>query len=288
MSAETKCRNWAFTSYTAEDEPPLWAPNWMRYLVYQREECPNTHRHHWQGTVVYKNACQFATAKARINGEPHIERCIDLKSSREYCTKTGKFADKEGVLIPGVEFGEFPCQGKRNDLLKTKDALDKGESPDKLLEEDDHFVAFSRNQPFFHAYAAHQKRRRTFQAPNVTVYYGESGTGKTRKVWDLITDVDDVWVWTPQAEKWFDGYYGQDTVLFDEYRGQLPFAQLLTLLDGYPGVRAQIKGSSVMWSPKTIYITSPKHPCEWYTQLSHTDSYTQLERRITKIELMSR
>jgi hypothetical protein len=59
----------------------------------------------------------------------------------------------------------------------------------------------------------------------------------------------------------------------------LPFGMMLDLLDRYE-CKVQIKGSTVQFCPKIIYITSPKQPCEWYSTDSN-DKEDQLLRRIT-------
>jgi hypothetical protein len=45
----------------------------------------------------------------------------------------------------------------------------------------------------------------------------------------------------------------------------------------------QVKGGSVHWSPKEIYITSPVPPEEWYPNLAANDKIAQLMRRISKV-----
>jgi hypothetical protein len=46
----------------------------------------------------------------------------------------------------------------------------------------------------------------------------------------------------------------------------------------------QVKGGMRQFVADTIYITSPKHPDEWYKD-DGSDKLNQLKRRITTIEL---
>lgn len=175
-------------------------------------------------------------------------------------------------------------QGKRNDLLKVKEDLDEGKGISEIQEGSlEGFMACAKHQAYFASYISSKRRRTEFNAPEVLVYYGSTGTGKTRKAYeDLGYDENDTYRWTPGCgTTFFDGYLGQPGVIFDELRGQIQLGQLLTLLDGYP-MRVQVKGGSVHWSPKKIICTSPMHPRDWY-QSADNDKIDQLLRRITKI-----
>jgi hypothetical protein len=45
-------------------------------------------------------------------------------------------------------------------------------------------------------------------------FYGPTGTGKSRRANDLAPDA----YWKPAANKWWNGYEGQDDVIIDDYR----------------------------------------------------------------------
>ena len=117
------------------------------------------------------------------------------------------------------------------------------------------------------------------QQPTVTVLVGPTGSGKSRKARELC---DNPWIWTPSREKWFDGYSGQTDVIFEEFRGQLPFGMLLSLLDRYD-CPVQYKGGSTEFAATNIIITSPKRPEYWYAD-NGNDKIDQLMRRLTSIE----
>lgn len=206
---------------------------------------------------------------------------------RTYCSKQDKDMVELGIP-PTEEAFLAQCakgRGARTDLLEIKEKIDNGVNCTNLIGESDHFATFAVHEKFFHRYQAHKRRRLTFEKPTVIVYYGETGANKTRRVYDQVV-LDEFYCWQPGNGPWFDGYLGQDTVLFDEFRGQLPFGTMLSLLDGYPGRKVPVKGSFVDWSPKNIFITSPLHPRDWYPDHFNNakDSYSQLKRRIDRIE----
>jgi hypothetical protein len=76
---------------------------------------------------------------------------------------------------------------------------------------------------------------------------------------------------------------GQHEAIFEEYRGQLPYAVMLSVLDRYTHEH-QVKGGMIDFVAKRIAITSPVHPLLWYPRQSEkTGSIHQLLRRITKV-----
>lgn len=60
----------------------------------------------------------------------------------------------------------------------------------------------------------------------VTVLWGPTGTGKTKKA----VTVDSVFILT---DKWFCGYNGEKRLVIDEFYGWLPWCSLLRICDGY-------------------------------------------------------
>jgi len=143
---------------------------------------------------------------------------------------------------------------------------------------DEHFSSFIRFQRGIQSYRFVKDQARDFPT-EVHVYWGATGTGKTKKVFDENSDV-----WVHAEGMWFDGYEGQESVLFDDFHGgvfKLPY--LLKLLDRYP-MRVPIKGGFVQWKPRRIYITSNLDPKMWFMS-AHTEHVAALERRFTTVTL---
>lgn len=211
---------------------------------------------------------------------------------RNYCSKEKLICDLSiGDSIDDAKYAAIcaarpaKAQGKRNDLLQVKHAIDAGESVGTLIETSDStWLAAAKHKTYFTEYQSEKRRRTEPQLDlEVEVFWGATGTGKTRKAYEIMGyDELHTWRWVPgSGTTFYDGYCGQDNVIFDEFRGQIPLGQILTLLDVYP-TRVQIKGGSVHWSPKKIILTSPIHPREWYLSVGG-DKIDQLLRRIKKI-----
>lgn len=166
----------------------------------------------------------------------------------EYCEKDGVFE----------EYGARPRgQGSRSDLIALKNDLRAGMKRKAIA--DKHFSNFIRYHRGINEYARLHSEPRDF-ASLVIVYWGPTGTGKTRAVHDNATDL-----WSYSADQWFDGYDGHEQVLFDDFTGsEFKIQFLLKLLDRYP-MQVRIKGGFVNWRPREIYITSNLDPRTWYS-----------------------
>lgn len=112
-------------------------------------------------------------------------------------------------------------------------------------------------------------------APTIEVYWGASGTGKTRKA---IDENPGAYILTkPNGNScvWFDGYEGQSCLILDEFYGWVQYDLLLRLLDRYP-LKVQTKGGFVEMSATKFIITSNKPWKEWYPNIQEQSA---LERR---------
>lgn len=97
----------------------------------------------------------------------------------------------------------------------------------------------------------------------VHVFWGPTGTGKSRRAW--LEAGDDAYCKDPRSKFWC-GYQGENHVIIDEFRGGIDIAHMLRWLDRYP-VRVEIKGSSIPLVAGKIWITSNVEPLWWYPDL---------------------
>lgn len=106
------------------------------------------------------------------------------------------------------------------------------------------------------------------------VFWGKTGTGKSRRAWDEATM--EAYGKDPRTKFW-DGYTHQENIVIDEFRGGIDVAHLLRWLDRYP-VRVEIKGSSRPLFAKKIWITSNLHPRDWYKEIDEETRDALLRR----------
>ncbi|AXH77369.1 MAG: putative viral replication protein [Circoviridae sp.] len=220
---------------------------------------------HFQGYIEFKQSVGWKRAhKLLLNG--HMEtRKGNPQQASEYCKKDNKF----------IEWGKISNQGHRSDIEDVANAVIAGST---LLEIAMGYpVQFIK---FFKGIMALQAKliKPRCSAPTVKVFWGSTGTGKSFRAREWLPNA---YVWHPQMGQWFDGYQGEDEVLFEEFRGQLPFGMLLSLLDQYC-CKVQYKGGIIEFAPTKIALTSPVHWSEWYTNLDDWDKIEQLKRRVTE------
>jgi hypothetical protein len=108
-------------------------------------------------------------------------------------------------------------------------------------------------------------------------FYGPTGTGKSRRAFEMT---DEPYVHNMSSGKWFDGYEGQDDVIFDDMRKDtFKFHELLRLFDRYH-MKVEVKGASVNWCPKRIIVTTCFKPEQMYET---REDLQQLMRRIEQV-----
>lgn len=117
---------------------------------------------------------------------------------------------------------------------------------------------------------------------DVVVLHGPTGLGKSRYARHLLRHHGKPYIHWPTKRHWFNGYCGQAGVLFEEFRGQIEFADLLGLLDRYD-IQVETKGGFVEFCPRQVVICSPMEPVDWYPYLDNKDSIEQLSRRFANI-----
>ena len=201
----------------------------------------------------------------------HLERRRGtVDEAVEYCKKEGDF----------VEYGVKPSAGgRRTGLQGACDIIkDGGSLRDVATQLPTTYVQYRRG--LFDLQQALRGVPRTWKT-HTTVFWGRrSGTGKSRLARDLAGSDEAPYIFMPSTNGacWFDGYNGQSVAIFDDFEGsQVPFRTMLQVLDRYPA-NLPIKGGSVSWCPRKVYITSNTSPSTWYTHVRGLDVSPLLRR----------
>lgn len=274
-------RRWIFTSYL--DTEPVWNPEKLQYLIYQREQCPTTNRKHWQGYCIVRKPTKIPGLQSvlgigkswcRIPDGNH-EQCVI------YCSKP------ETRLSDPVIQGTGPVgRGHRTDLDDYREAVINGADERTLFE--DHISVHAKytglKRRIQEAYDLVPKRDGSTM-PEVQVYWGPTGTGKTRKAWEenpgayMLRDYGNI----SGATLW-TGYAGESTVIIDEFYGWAKWHELLGWLDRYP-CQVRVHMGMVSLTATKFIITSNTHPEQWYHKIIEEGKvkYETLRRRITNI-----
>lgn len=237
-------------------------PN-LVYSVLGKETCPKTGRKHIQGYMRFNKQIYLPTFTKVYKGV-HVESARGTEAECVlYCKKENDY----------VEEGQKANPGKRTDLITLKDDVKSGLTYKEIVDKYDdlNWQQLKVLQEYISLFSKKKKRK----VPKVIWICGPTGVGKTKEVEDLedVHYQDDA--------QWWDGYNGQKTIVFDDFRGsQVKFRKLLRILDRLP-LKVPVKGKMIDLEAEEYLFTSTKWPHECYSK--EDEDMKQLYRRITKL-----
>ncbi len=195
---------------------------------------PHTHVY-----VVFKNSVMFDTMHKRFYGV-HIDKANGSnQENRDYVRKEGKWADdaKHETNKPETfeEFGELPP-----DRTKTESQAEQivqmirdGMTNAQILEQCP--TAYNKMAYIEQTRQTllEERYKDTWRDLSVTYLWGDPGAGKTRSIMEKY-GYSNVYRVTSYDSHPFDGYKGQDVIVFEEFRSGIKIQDMLNYLDGYP------------------------------------------------------
>ena len=228
---------------------------------------------------------RFSVIK-KLFPDMHIEPTKgNKKEAEDYINKIGKHEEKGETIVCKTSYGEIKgFQGKRSDLEAIGEMLEQEMTPDEILAQD---FRYYRYQKEIRSAYFDRRRRKTPDEREVTVYWhvGESGSGKSHVQIDLKEKYgrENVYLMTDYDGGGLDRYNGESVLFMDEFRGQIKYNQLLTMLDGYPSQQhARYANIYGLWDE--VHITSVLPPERVYSKMVEEnrdlDTIKQLMRRI--------
>lgn len=275
-----QAKHWVFTinNYTNEHKDSLQTlrnptnPTEVVYVVYG-EEVGESGTPHLQGFISFTKRLAFGRVRSILPDGAWFEPAKGTPAeAAQYCKKDGAFTEV-GILPTG--------RGARSDIAAVQQAIKGGAKAGEIR--DEFFGIYCRYERAILRYCADLAPKRDWQ-PTVTVLWGEAGAGKTRSVYDYH-NADEIYMHTGQH--WFDGYNGQEIVLFDDFHGGIfRHDYFMKLIDRYP-MQVPIKGGFVQWTPKVIYLTSNKDPNDWYPGVNE-EQQRAMKRRFSTVTHMTR
>lgn len=230
--------------------------------------------HHVQLFVHLKNSYRSTRLRTNLGLEPfqyHSEPCRNARDSWHYCGKpdTQMFPGR-----PAIQFGECPNVKEKGIPEAEKDEMRMEvmkRSAEGTLTQEWVFSDPKRRRYFggtgFQWFSSMLKVvDPSLARKHVAVfwYYGKTGLGKsaTPHIWAAGLQSKDVWEALADGRPtgtWFDGYRGQRVAVFDEFDGYANYRQMLRIFDGKE-CRVGVKGTSTIFKPDIIFITSEHSP----------------------------
>jgi hypothetical protein len=245
-------------------------------------ETPHTHIF-----IAFGNAARFSTIKKKFP-KIHIEMARGTsQENRDYIFKIGKHekTQKAEGHKPETreEYGEIPHerQGARNDLNDLYDQLNSEMSIEEIIEDSPQHMMKIAQMERIKQMLLNKKFKKTFRDLEVTYIHGETGKGKTR---DILEKYDYEVYRVTNYEHPFDGYNGEDVIVFDEFRNSLKLKDMLVYLEGYPQkLPARYQDKQACYTK--VYIVSNWELHKQYAEIQKNDgeSWDAFERRIHKV-----
>jgi len=125
------------------------------------------------------------------------------------------------------------------------------------------------------------------ERPKNCIWFGKAGSGKTWDAEQTAIDAELSMFKIPMRQLkqgWYDGYAGEEIILFDDFRGSsMEPHEFLNLLDGLD--RLPVKRDYVNNNANHLFFTSSDHPINWWPKWYSKDpnNWAQVRRRLDKI-----
>lgn len=241
---------------------------WLRrlecnVLTCYGEICPETGKPHLQFHITFKRAYSFKALKK-------LHETVSWRA--QYCQQDNNYVRKRTSILL-IDIDNRKKKGGRSDLDEARSTVSSTLSMREVVKNTTNCQAIRSSE----IWLKYNEPVRAIQPITVHWYYGGTGTGKTRQVFEMHDPEE---VYRPVNYKWWEGYDGHKVVLLDDLRKDFcKFHELLTLIDIYP-YKVECKGGSRQIQATTFYITCC-HPPEKVYQTE--EDVQQLVRRLSII-----
>lgn len=240
--SNARSRGWCFTinNYTGWDEAEVEALERSSTYGVVGKEIGEQGTPHLQGFVRFEHPTAFTRIKALLT-RAHIEpQRGSIHQASEYCKKDGDFH----------EWGTIP-NTKRNAKERWAWIIERAEAGDMDAIKDEYPGEYLRL--YDRLRSLRQRREGILESLQNEWWYGPTGTGKSRKIWEDYPNH-----YGKQLNKWWDGYCDEETVVIEEWcpKNEMTASNLKIWADRYP-FNAEIKGGQLRKiRPRRIIITS--------------------------------
>lgn len=258
MSVQGK---WWMLTVPVEHYIPYLPPQCV-YIKGQLECASTTGFLHWQIIVCFSKRVRVRGCRD-VFGPFHCE-LTRSPAAREYVWK-------EETRVPGTQFELGTCPMRRGECT------DWGVVWDSAVKGDLSSVPHDVRVRYYNTLVriGGDYLKSVERVVSTKVFWGISGSGKSRLAFEQAGVSSYI---KNSRTKWWCGYRSEESVVIDEFRGQISVEYLLRWLDRYP-CYVEVKGGQRALCATKFWFTSNLHPRDWYPELD-AESLNALLRRL--------
>lgn len=227
------------------------------------DEIATTGTYHTHVFFYAPSPSRFSTVKKRFP-IAHIEKAYgSVQENRSYLRKDGRWADtdKAETSVPGTfeEWGEATAERaeKHPEMFRLVQNIRDGMTTTEIIDDNPAMAFRVRDIDLLRQTLTAEKYAVENRPLEVSYLYGASGAGKTRSIYEAHDPRSIYRVTNYRAARGvsFDGYHGQEVLVFEEFSSQIPIEDMLNYLDIYPlALPARYNDKTACYT--MVYITS--------------------------------
>jgi len=176
------------------------------------------------------------------------------------------------------------ASGSRSDLVEIFTMIKNGASDFEIMSKyPSQFIMYGKAISQARQSFLREAHGNDFRQLQVTYIFGSTGVGKTRSVMEKY-GYKNVYRVTDYGTGAFDGYNGQDVILFDEFRSSIKISNMLTYLDGYPvELPCRFANKPALFTKVYIISNIPLYAQYELVQKNEPKTYDAFCRRINEV-----
>jgi len=256
------------------------------------DEISETGTPHTHLFIISSSPIRFTTLKNRFP-TAHIEKANgSAMDNKGYITKSGKWAlsEKAETSIEGsfYEWGNIPTEKEEKSpkMFQLIESIKAGMSVMDIINDNPALAFRIKDIEILRQTILAEKYASENRKLEVSYVHGASGTGKTSGIFEKhgVRDVCRITNYRKGQGVFFDGYSGQDVLVFEEYNSQIQIEEMLNYLDIYP-LNLPARYSDKVACFTAVYITSniPLKSQYIEVQSNRPETWRALLRRIHKV-----
>lgn len=227
------------------------------------DEIATTGTFHTHIFVYSHSPIRFSTLKGRFP-IAHIEKALgSAKQNRDYILKTGRWErdEKAETTVEGsfFEYGKLPEEKdeKNPKMSELIENIKGGKRTAEIIDDAPGFAFHIKEIDILRQALLSEKYTIENRQLTVSYIFGATGTGKTSSIFRRHNPREICRITNYRTGKGisFDGYSGQEVLVFEEFNSQIPIEDMLNYLDVYPlSLLARYTDKAACYTK--VYLTS--------------------------------